>query len=117
MQPHVAILGAGPVGLEAALAAAERGWTHTVYETSPEVAGHVRAWGHVRLFTPWDMNVSERMRAALGDDAPDGSQLPTGDELADRVYEPVAGLDTVAPSLRLRTRVLAVGREGLLKHE
>ena len=63
--PRIAILGAGPIGLEAALAAAERGWPFTVYECADAVAGHVRQWGHVRVFTPWDMNVSDRMRAAL----------------------------------------------------
>ena len=115
--PRLAILGAGPIGLEAALGAAERGWPFTVYEAAPSVAGHVRDWGHVRLFTPWSMNVSARARAALGDEAPDGDALPTGDELADRVLEPVAALPQVAPHVRTGTRVLAVGRQGLLKHE
>jgi NADPH-dependent 2,4-dienoyl-CoA reductase/sulfur reductase-like enzyme len=58
----VAIIGAGPIGLDAALAAHERGWSFTVYEAATSVAANVREWGHVRLFTPWDMNVSGRMR-------------------------------------------------------
>ena len=115
--PRLAILGAGPVGLEAALAAAERGWPFTVFEAAPTVAGHVRDWGHVRLFTPWRMNVSERMRRALGDDAPDGDGLPTGAQFADDLLDRVAALPAIAPSLRLGTEVLAVGRQGLLKHE
>jgi hypothetical protein len=119
-KPSIAILGAGPIGLEAALAAAERDLPFAVYDAAPTVAGHVRGWGHVRVFTPWDLNVSDRMRAALaaeGVAAPSGDDLPTGDELADRLYEPVGRLATVAPNLRLRTRVEAVGREGLLKHD
>ena len=118
--PRLAILGAGPIGLEAALAAAERDLSFTVYDAAPTVAGHVREWGHVRLFTPWEMNVSERMRSALataGVQAPRGPQHPTGDELADRLYEPVGALPAIAPRLRLATRVEAVGREGLLKHD
>jgi cation diffusion facilitator CzcD-associated flavoprotein CzcO len=115
--PRLAILGAGPIGLEAALAAADRGWPFTVYEAAPTVAGHVRDWGHVRLFTPWSMNVSERARAALGDAAPAGDALPTGHELADRVLDPVAALPAVAPHVRTGTRVRAIGRQGLLKHE
>jgi NADPH-dependent 2,4-dienoyl-CoA reductase/sulfur reductase-like enzyme len=59
-KPHIAILGAGPIGLEAALAAAERALPFTLYEADPEVGGHVRRWGHVRTFTPWEMNVSDR---------------------------------------------------------
>ncbi len=77
----------------------------------------MRRWGHVRLFTPWDMNVSARARAALGADAPDGDGLPTGRELAQRLIEPLAASPALAGRLRLATEVRAIGREGLLKHE
>ncbi len=115
---RIAILGAGPTGLEAALAAAERGLDYTLYEAAPSVAGYVRAWGHVEVFTPWDMNVSERARAVLGPEtAPSGPDLPTGDELAERLYEPLAASGAVAPHLSLGTRVLAVSRDRLLKSD
>ena len=113
---RIAILGAGPIGLEAALAAAGRGDDFTVLEAAPAVGGHVRRWGHVRTFTPWDMTVSPRMRAALPD-APRGGALPTGDDIADELLEPVAALPALRGRIRCATRVLAVGREGLLKHE
>jgi NADPH-dependent 2,4-dienoyl-CoA reductase/sulfur reductase-like enzyme len=115
-QPRIAILGAGPIGLEAALAAAERGWEFTVYEAGRSVGANLRDWGHVRLFTPWDMNVSPRARRALPD-APNGSDLPAGAELAARLLEPLAALPALAGRVRLGTRVEAVAREGLLKHE
>lgn len=118
--PRIAILGAGPIGLEAALAAAERGWPFTVYERADTVAGHVRQWGHVRVFTPWDMNVSDRMRAALereGAEIPAGGDLPTGSELAQRLYDPVAAASPLAGRVETRVRVEAVGRDGLLKHD
>ena len=108
---QVAVLGAGPTGLEAALAAVERGWGVTVYEAGPQVAAHVRAWGHVRMFTPWELDVSPRAAQAVG--VPAGGDCPTGEEYA-------AHLDRVAallPDVRLRTRVLQVAREGLLKNE
>ena len=73
----------------------------------------MRAWGHVRTFTPWEMNVSARAGAAWAA-APDGS-TSTGHELADGLLEPLATQPRAR--LRLGTRVLAVGREGLLKHE
>ncbi len=117
---HVAILGAGPTGLEAALACADRGRPFTVYEASPEVAANVRAWGHVRLFTPWDMNVSPRMAdhlAAAGLDVPAGDEFPTGHDLVERLLVPVASLPEVTPHVRLGARVVGVGRHGLLKHE
>jgi hypothetical protein len=115
-EPRLAIVGAGPIGLEAALAAAERGWEFTVYEAADRPGGNVRDWGHVRLFTPWEMNVSPRMRRALPD-APVGAELPTGAELAERLLDPLAALDPLAPRLRFGARVDAVAREGLLKHE
>ena len=113
---RIAILGAGPVGLEAALAAAARADDFTVFEAAAGVGGHVRRWGHVRMFTPWEMNVSPRMRAALPS-APRGGALPTGLELLERLLDPLAALPFVRARLRLGTRVEAVAREGLLKHE
>ncbi|MGI8757950.1 MAG: flavoprotein [Acidimicrobiales bacterium] len=117
---HVAILGAGPTGLEAALVAIDTGRSFTVYEASPEVAGNVRAWGHIRLFTPWDLNVSPRMARhleAASVEVPRGEEFPTGDELVERLLEPVAALPALAPHIRLGARVDTVGRHGLLKHE
>jgi hypothetical protein len=113
---RIAILGAGPIGLEAALAAAAHGHEFEVFEAAPAVGGHVRRWSHVRTFTPWSMNVSPRIRAALPA-APDGAAPPTGGELADEMLEPIAALPALHGRIRLNTRVLAVGREGRLKHE
>ncbi len=118
--PRVAVLGAGPVGLDAALAAAARGWPVDVYEAGGAPAAHVRRWGHVRLFSPWSMNVSDRMAEALdadGREVPAGGACPTGRELVERVLDPVADLPRVERALHLDTRVVGVGREGLLKHE
>src|SRR4051794_34757033 len=112
--PRLAILGAGPIGLEAALAAAERSWEFTVYEAAAQPGGHVRDWGHVRLFTRWDMTFSPRMRGVLPD-APSGGGLRGGAELASELLDRVAVLPAVASRLRLGVRVEAVAREGLLK--
>jgi len=120
LQPRVAILGAGPTGLDAALAAADLGWPFTIYEAADGPAGHVREWGHIRLFTPWALNVSPRMARhleAAGVIVPGDDACPTGDELCDRVLDPVAALPEIAPALQLGSRVLSVGRRGLLKHE
>ncbi len=117
----IAILGAGPIGLEAALALAERALPFRVYEAASEVAAGVRSWGHVRLFSPWSLDVSPRMRwhlEAVGSDAPDDEdECPTGAELVERVLARVASLPGIAPHLRLATRVVAVARQGLLKNE
>ncbi len=118
--PRVAVLGAGPTGLEAALAAAEAGFPFNVYEAGRSVAGHVREWGHVRLFTPWSLNLSARMGRALaaaGVAVPEGDVCPTGAELVARLLEPVARLAQVAPHMRYGVEVRGLGRRGLLKHE
>jgi thioredoxin reductase len=112
----IAILGAGPIGLEAALAAAARGHQPVVYEAHERVGGNVRRWGHVRMFTPWSWNVSPRARAAVPG-LPGGDALPTGDELAGQVLERLAQAPALAGRLRLGVRVVGVAREGLLKHE
>ncbi len=119
--PRVAILGAGPVGLDAALATRARGFAVQVYEQAHVPSGNVRSWGHVRLFSPWSMNVSPRMSAGLRELGislevdPDTS--PTGHDLADQVLDPLWGLPELKEALRLRTRVVAVGRSGTLKEE
>ena len=53
---RVAVLGAGPVGLEFAAAAALRGLSVVVIERGPAVAHNVRQWGHVQLFSPNELN-------------------------------------------------------------
>ncbi len=116
----VAILGAGPIGVDAALACAEAGWPFTVYEAAPAPAGNVTRWGHVRLFTPWSMNVSDRMArqlTAIGRSVPSGPDCPTGHELATDLLQPLAAAPTLAAHIRYGARVLAIGRSGLLKHE
>ncbi|MEM8993151.1 MAG: FAD-dependent oxidoreductase [Acidobacteriota bacterium] len=117
---HVAILGAGPTGLEAALATAEHGYDFTLFEAGDGVAGHVDGWRHVRLFTPWSMNVSGRMRDALGGigrTPPDDDSCPTGGDLIEQLYEPLLSTPALEGHVELGTRVLSVGRQGLLKHE
>ena len=119
-RPRIAILGAGPIGLDAALAATDAGLPCTVFEAGPRVADNIRGWGHVRLFTPWTMNVSARMLRHLADvgvKVPQDDSCPTGEELVSRLLDPLAGLQEIAANLVLGTRVLGIGRQGLLKHE
>jgi hypothetical protein len=118
--PRLAILGAGPIGLEAALAAIDAGLPFTLYEAGAEPAAAVADWGHVRLFTPWELDVSPRQGrhlAAAGVELPTDGRCPTGADLRQRVLLPLASLPAVAANLRLGCRVRAIGREGLLKHE
>jgi hypothetical protein len=114
----VAIIGAGPVGLAAAAHLLARGLTPVVLEAGATAAAAVRAWGHVRMFSPWRYNIDRAAHALLaqrGWTAPDPDALPTGHELAARYLDPLAALPELAPHLRLQTRVIAVSRAGLGK--
>src|SRR5260370_41626455 len=62
--PRIAVLGAGPIGLEAALYARNLGLTTAVYERG-RIAEFMQRWGHVRLFTPFGMNSTSLGRAAV----------------------------------------------------
>ncbi len=118
---RVAILGAGPIGLDAALGCVEAGMGCTVYESAPTVAGNIATWAHVRMFTPWSMNASHRMRRhlqAAGITVPDGdSEYPTGAEFTAGLLAPVAGLPELAGVVRTGARVLGISRYGLLKDD
>ena len=60
----LAVIGAGPIGLEAAVAALDQGFDVHLFERG-EVGGHPIAWCHVRMFTPWRMNLGPRSAARL----------------------------------------------------
>jgi hypothetical protein len=113
----VAVIGAGPVGLAAAAHLVRRGLLPAVLEQG--TVGHaLRDWGHVRVFTPWSLNVDAAARALLEGTAwspPDPDRLPTGAEIVRDYLLPLAAHPAIAPHLREHARVLSVSREGLDK--
>jgi glycine/D-amino acid oxidase-like deaminating enzyme len=118
---RLAILGAGPVGLEAALYARFLGYDVVVYEQG-EVAASVRRWGHVRMFTRFGQNRSPLGWAAI--EAHDEAYRPpaddielTGHEWIERYLLPLAQTDLIADHLRLNTTVIAVGKEEVLRRD
>ncbi|HEV7223618.1 MAG TPA: hypothetical protein VGN42_13005, partial [Pirellulales bacterium] len=118
---RIAVLGAGPIGLEAALYARYLGYDVDIYERG-RAAEHLLRWGHVRLFTPWRMNVTPLGLAALSAQdeswrAPADDAILTGRELAEAYFIPLAHSDLLIDGLQLGAEVLAVGREGLLKQD
>ena len=67
--PRIAILGAGPIGLEALLYAHTLGLPATVFERG-RIGEYLRRWGHVRLFSPFGMNATPLGRQAILADNP-----------------------------------------------
>ena len=116
---RIAVLGAGPIGLEVALYSRYLGYRVDIYERG-SVADNVRRWGHVRMFSPFRTNRSTLGLAALEAQELNG-QLPaddallTGNQWSDHYLTPLAKTDLIADSLHEQTTVLSIGRQGPLK--
>jgi thioredoxin reductase len=112
----VVIIGAGPVGLAAAAHLVERGIRITVIEAGPSAGTAVAAWGHTRLFSPWEFLVDEaagRLLAGSGWQAPPAGGVPYGRDLVADYLLPLAATPELAPRIRYGTTVIAVSRRGM----
>ena len=119
--PRIAILGAGPVGLEAALYAATLQLPFTVFERG-RVGENLRRWGHVRLFSTFGMNSTPLGRARIHADQPqhtlpDLNAVVTGRDHLGSYLEPLALSPALISSIQENTTVLRVGRRGFLKED
>jgi thioredoxin reductase len=117
--PRVAVLGGGPVGLEAALYASALGLPFTVYERG-HIGENLRRWGHVRMFSPFGWNATPLGLARVRADQPDHplpgpNDLLTGREHTAAYLEPLALSPALTPAIRENTAVVRVGRRALLK--
>jgi len=116
---RIVVLGAGPTGLETALYARFLGYDVDVFERGG-VAENVLGWGHVRMFSPFWMNRSPLGMAAVAAQnrswqPPPEDALLTGRQWAEAYLLPLAASDLLADHIHTQTRVLAVGRDALLK--
>lgn len=113
MSRRIAIIGAGPIGLEAALLATQKGFEVSVLERG-RVAENVKTWGHVRLFSPFAMNSSQWGRRALQESGyekiPPNDALLTGCEFAEQYLIPLSQHPILAGVVRENTEVAAIGR-------
>jgi hypothetical protein len=110
----VAVIGAGPVGLAAAAQLLARGLRPLVLEAGAEVGQAVRAWGHVRMFSPWRYNTDAAARALLAAEgwrAPDPEAYPTGAELVARYLAPLAATAALRGRIRTGVRVIGIARQ------
>jgi len=114
MTLRVIVIGAGPMGLAAALGAVARGYEVTVLERN-EIGSSLRSWGPTRFFSPLRMNVSSAMREVLGNSIPSDDTLLTGPEFADLILCEIARREPLRNRIRTHTSVVAVGRRGLTR--
>lgn len=112
----VAVIGAGPVGLAAAAQLLERGLDVVVFEVGDSAGAAVQAWGHTRLFTPWEFLIDEaaaRLLDTAGWDAPAAKRLPHGRDLVSDYLLPLAATPELASRIQYNSTVTAVSRQGL----
>ena len=112
---HTVVIGAGPVGLTAAAHLVQRRMPFTILEAGDRVGASMRRWGHVRLFSPWALDIDPLAAALLrerGWQHPDPAEHPTGAEIVERYLEPLAAHPAIAAHLRLGAAVSAITRQG-----
>jgi thioredoxin reductase len=115
-QLPVVVIGAGPVGLAAAAHLYTRGLPFLVLEASAGVAACFRDTAHVRLFSPWKMNIdaaAARVLERRGWQAPDPDGMPTAGDMRSLYLEPLAL--ALAAHIRFGTRVEQISRRGVDK--
>ncbi|MCG8605123.1 NAD(P)-binding domain-containing protein [bacterium] len=116
---RIAIVGAGPIGLEAALYAAQLGYQVDVFEKG-QVGSHLIEWGHVTLFSSWEMNHTSLGLALLKNHCPtfhepSPNAYLTGTEHLDTYLRPLSQLPQISTRIHGGLRVEAIGRQQLLK--
>jgi thioredoxin reductase len=116
MAKRLIVIGAGPIGIEAALGAIEKGFDVTVLEKG-RPGDALRRWGSTRFFSPFGMNVSRRLTEALGPGVFHDDALLTGVQFADQVLEPLVHRAPLEGRVRIDHRVIGVGRARMTRAE
>ncbi len=119
MKKRIAIIGAGPAGLEAALYASELGFDIDVFEKGL-VGENISRWGHVRLFSPWSMNRSAlaaaKLRQHIHDwQEPEADAIQTGNEFVGSYLKPLSSLPALQGRIHTGVKVESIGRTNILK--
>lgn len=116
----IAVLGAGPIGLEAALYATELGYSVEIFEKGATIASNILNWGHVTLFSPWEMNHSKLGVTLLRQYEPEWQEPApeeylTGKEYVEAYLNPLSRLPQISKNIRLGVKVEWIGRERIFK--
>lgn len=110
----VAIIGAGPIGIEAALYARFLGYDVLLFDQG-KVAGNVLKWGHIKMLTPFKDNSSSLgLRALLAQDEnfkpPAADDFLTGHQYATQYLVPLAKTDLIYDGVHVHSRIVSISR-------
>lgn len=114
---QVTVIGAGPIGIEAALYAKNLGYKVLVLERK-EVAYNIRQWKHVTFFSPFGMNYSalgKQILTGQGVSLPFDELYLSGEEYLNRYLLPLAASPFLKPHIVTDCEVVAISRRGILK--
>lgn len=114
----IAVIGAGPVGISAAVHLKTRGLQPLVIEKGASVGHAMKEWGHVRVFTPWQYVTDKAVVELLektGWEHPDKEHLPTGLEIVEQYLKPAASLPELKDAIIYNAEVIAVSKQGRSK--
>lgn len=116
----IAIVGGGPVGLEAALYAQTLGYPVKLFERG-RIGEHMQRWGHVRLYSTFSMNSTLLGRQTILDTQPrhafPGEQeCILGRQHVEQYLKPLAESDKLR-NVITQAQVVQIARRGFLKTE
>lgn len=114
---QITIIGAGPIGIEAALYAKNLGYNALILERK-EVAHNIRQWKHVTFFSPFGMNYSalgKKILTGQGLSLPSDELYLSGEEYLNRCLLPLAAASFLKPYIVTDCEVVAISRRGILK--
>src|SRR5688572_24639768 len=108
------VIGAGPIGVAAALGGVDRGWDVRVLEAD-RVGASLLRWGPTKFFSPLQMNLPPQGRRILGNSLPSDDAILTGPQFIDAVLAPLIESGPLAGRIHENHRVVAIGRAGLTR--
>lgn len=117
----IAIIGAGPIGIETALYARFLGYDVAIFERD-EIGSSVKALGGLPMLTPFSLSCSPLGISAISTNDP-GHVLPdlhktiSYQTWLDGYLRPLAKTDLLSDCFRLRTRVISIGKESYFKQD
>lgn len=115
----ITIIGAGPIGIEAALYAHQCGYDVRVLEKNT-VGANIRQWQHVRMFSPFRLNHSPLGVQLLTEEnleLPEAEEYLTGEEYLNAYLYPLAEVVRKRVHIETDREVVAISRQRTLKDD